>query len=82
MFRDVLRKVCVVELGHEVVGEAADGRAAVAVVAQCTPDLVLLDLHLPNLDGFSVLEEIRKISPFVKILILSSHCDEYTVYRS
>jgi two-component system response regulator NreC len=46
------------------------------------PDLVLLDLHLPSLDGFGVVEAIRKKAPQVKILILSSHCDEYTVFRS
>ncbi len=82
MFREVLRKVCGAELGHEVVGEAEDGKRAVEVVAQTRPDLVLLDLHLPSLDGFGVVEEIRKRAPQVKILVLSSHCDEYTVYRS
>ena len=54
MFREVLRKVCVQELRHEVVGEAGDGRRAVALVLGTSPDLVLLDLHLPNLDGFRV----------------------------
>ena len=82
MFREVLRKVCVAELDHEVVGEAADGARAVEVVAQTAPDLVLLDLHLPSLDGFGVVEAIRKRFPNVRILVLSSHCDEYTVYRS
>jgi DNA-binding NarL/FixJ family response regulator len=82
MFREVLRKVCVDELRHEVVGEAEDGERAVEVVARTSPDLVLLDLHLPSLDGFGVVEGIRKKAPLVKILILSSHCDEYTVFRA
>lgn len=82
MFREVLRKVCTVELGHEVVGEAGDGQGAVQVVATTRPDLVLLDLHLPLLDGFGVVEAIRIHVPSVRILVLSSHCDEYTVYRS
>jgi DNA-binding NarL/FixJ family response regulator len=82
MFREVLRKVCTEELKHEVVGEAADGRRAVDVVGRTSPDLVLLDLHLPTLDGFGVVEAIRKKAPNVKILVLSSHCDEYTVFRS
>ena len=82
MFREVLRKVCVQELRHEVVGEAADGRAAVEIVTRTSPDLVLLDLHLPSLDGFGVVDAIRKRSPGVRILVLSSHCDEYTVFRS
>jgi DNA-binding NarL/FixJ family response regulator len=82
MFREVLRKVCVEDLRHEVVGEAEDGKRAVEVVAHARPDLVLLDLHLPSLDGFGVVEAIRKMAPDVKILVLSSHCDEYTVFRS
>jgi DNA-binding NarL/FixJ family response regulator len=82
MFREVLRKVCADDLRHEVVGEAEDGARAVDVVGRLNPDLVLLDLHLPSLDGFGVVEAIRKKAPQVKILILSSHCDEYTVFRS
>ncbi len=82
MFREVLRKVCAEDLKHEVVGEADDGRKAVEVVARTAPELVLLDLHLPNLDGFGVVEEIRKIAPEVRVLVLSSHCDEFTVYRA
>lgn len=82
MFREVLRKVCTNELHHEVVGEAADGRRAVELVAELNPDLVLLDLHLPGLDGFGVLGEIRKKAPALRVLVLSSHCDEYTVFQA
>lgn len=81
MFRDVLRRVCEHELNHEIVGEAGDGRSAVKLVAAAKPDLVLLDLHLPNLDGFAVVDQIRESSPDSRILVLSSHCDEYTVFR-
>ncbi len=81
MFREVLRKVCAEELRHEIVGEAGDGRTAVGLALTTSPDLVLLDLHLPNLDGFGVVEALRKIAPEIRILVLSSHCDEYTVYR-
>lgn len=82
MFREVLRKVCETELGHRVVGEASDGRSAVALAANTKPELVLLDLHLPRLDGFAVLREIRKVEPAVRALVLSSHCDEYTVLEA
>ena len=81
MFREVLRKVCAEELRHEIVGEADDGRRAIELVAQVLPDLVLLDLHLPTLDGFAVLERLRKVSPHTRVLVLSSHCDNYTVFR-
>ena len=82
MFREVLRKVCETDLKHEVVGEADDGKRAVDLVAKTKPDLVLLDLHLPNLDGFGVAEAIKAKAPDVRILVLSSHCDEYTVFRA
>lgn len=82
MFRDVLRKICVDDLRHDVVGEAEDGRHAVALVAETGPDLVLLDLHLPNLDGFGVVEAIRETQPNVRALVLSSHCDSCTVFRA
>jgi len=82
MFREVIRRICEVELHHQVVGEAEDGRKAVQVVLEQKPDLVLLDLHLPNLDGFGVIEEIRKRLPEVMVLVLSSHCDDYTVFRA
>lgn len=81
MFREVLRKVCARDLHHDVVGEAADGATAVELVARTSPDLVLLDLHLPNLDGFGVVEAVQQVAPKIRILVLSSHCDEYTVYR-
>lgn len=82
MFREVLRKVCAVDLQHEVVGEAGDGRSAVGLALTAKPELVLLDLHLPNLDGFGVLDALRQLAPEIRVLLLSSHCDEYTVYRA
>lgn len=82
MFREVLRKVCTRELHHEIVGEAGDGRTAVQLVLKTKPDLVLLDLHLPKLDGFGVVEALQLASPGIRILVLSSHCDDYTVFRT
>ena len=82
LFREILRKLCADELRHEVVGEAGDGESAVELIARVAPDLVLLDLHLPKLDGFGVLDAIRQAAPRLKVLVLSSHCDEYTVFRA
>ena len=82
MFREVIRRICEVELRHQVVGEAADGQKAVEIILTQKPDLILLDLHLPNLDGFGVIERVKKQLPEMLILVLSSHCDDYTVYRA
>jgi DNA-binding NarL/FixJ family response regulator len=51
--------------GFEVVGEAADGAAALAAVAELRPELVLLDVQLPDLDGFSVAERFPADGPVV-----------------
>lgn len=82
MFREVLRKVCARDLRHEIVGEATDGLAAVQLVLRTQPDLVLLDLHLPKLDGFGVVDAVRVAAPETRVLVLSSHCDDYTVFRA
>lgn len=82
IFREVLRKICAIDLGHEVVGEAGDGVTAVEVIARTRPDVVLLDLQLPALDGFGVMAATAGAAPEIKFLILSSHCDAFTVHRA
>ena len=57
--------------GVEVVGEAEDGRAAVAAVEQLRPDLVLLDLSMPVLDGLQALPLVLAAHPPVKVLVVS-----------
>ena len=59
--------------GLEVCGEAANGRDAVAKARQLMPDLVILDVTMPVLDGFSAAREIHKLLPTVAILLLSMH---------
>jgi two-component system, NarL family, response regulator NreC len=59
--------------GLEVCGEAADGQEALAKALQLRPDLVILDITMPVLDGFSAAREIHKLLPGVGILLLSMH---------
>jgi DNA-binding NarL/FixJ family response regulator len=60
----------------EVVGEAGDGLSAIRCANDLSPDLVLLDLKMPKMDGISVIHEIKKISPGIKILALTMHQNE------
>ena len=57
--------------GFEVVGEAADGAAAVDLVAQSQPDLVMLDLHMPEVGGLEVLPAMRAEAPRAKFVVVS-----------
>lgn len=59
--------------GLEVCGEAANGREAVAKARELMPELVILDITMPVLDGFSAAREIHKAHPSVAILLFSMH---------
>lgn len=64
------------EADIEVVGEASDGEEAIAQVNVLIPDLLLLDLSMPKLNGVDCIEELMKIHPNLKILVLTMHDDE------
>jgi two-component system response regulator NreC len=81
MIRDVIRKVCSSEFGYTVVGETDSGVEAVDLILKRKPDVVVLDLSLPDMDGFNVAERVLKVMPSLRILMLSSHCDDYTLFR-
>jgi DNA-binding NarL/FixJ family response regulator len=81
LFRDVLRKACMADLGHEVVGEAGTGREALQVVPAVVPDLLILDIHLPDMDGFEVLTSLRSKRALIKTLVITSYFDEYMLCR-
>lgn len=57
----------------EVCAEASNGREAVAKASQLRPDLIILDITMPVLDGFSAAREIHKLLPDTAILLLSMH---------
>jgi len=59
----------------EVVAEASTGIQAVQLSAQHLPDVLLLDINMPEADGLSIIPEVQKISPHTKILILTMHED-------
>ncbi|MGA2691621.1 MAG: response regulator transcription factor [Opitutaceae bacterium] len=81
LFRDVLRSVCTRQLGHRVVGEAGNGHEALVVVPATLPDLLILDIHLPDMDGFEVLHCLRKKRALIKTLVVSSYFNEHTLVR-
>lgn len=65
----------------KVVGEAADGDEALQKTRELLPDVVLLDISMPRLNGLAVTELVRKETPSVKVLILSVHNNKEYIFR-
>ncbi len=71
--RQGLAKLLEAEPGFKVVGEAENGREAVGKVEKLLPDVVLMDIAMPMLNGIEATRQIKKISPKTKVVILSMH---------
>jgi len=66
----------------EIVGEASSGRETLALCQQLQPDLLLLDLSMPDLGGLEVLAELKRVSPGTRVAILSQYSDRGYVIRA
>lgn len=71
-FRLIIRTVLKRAGGIEVVDEAEDGLIALERAEQHEPDVVLLDLLMPNLDGFDTLPELRRLVPSARVIVLTA----------
>jgi DNA-binding NarL/FixJ family response regulator len=80
--RDGLRGMLDSQPDLEVIGEAADGQQALAAVAQCTPDVVLMDLRMPVVDGVDATRRICADHPTVRVLVLTTYDDDADIIRA
>lgn len=80
LVRQGLRRILEEMPGLEVVGEANDGLELLTLLGHLVPDMVILDIFMPNLRGIEAIYEIKKIRPEVKILILTMHKDKEYLY--
>ena len=79
--RELVRLVLESE-GIEVVGEVADGGAAVEEAGRCQPDVILLDISMPAMDGLEALPEIRRVAPQARVVVYSGFDNPVIVERA
>lgn len=80
LVRAGLRMLCESTDGVQVVGEAADGAQAVRLAAELTPDVILMDLRMPGVDGITAIGQVLSGRPEAKILVLTTFDDDDHLY--
>jgi DNA-binding NarL/FixJ family response regulator len=80
--RQGMRAVIDVEDDIEVVGEASDGAEAVRVCVRTQPDVMLMDLHMPELSGIEATKQVRTRSPSTAVLVLTMYDDDEMVFEA
>ena len=80
LLRAGLRALLNLQADIEVVGEAAAGAEALTIVQRLQPDVVLMDISLPGMDGLEVTEKLKKAHPNISVLILTMHDDRGFLY--
>ncbi|MBD3225269.1 MAG: response regulator [Caldithrix sp.] len=81
IIRKVIEKI-LITFNLEIVGTAADGAEALKLFKEKEPELVTLDITMPEIDGLTVLEEMLKINPQVKIMVVTALSDKPTGIRA
>jgi two-component system, NarL family, response regulator LiaR len=66
----------------EVIGQAADGIQAVEIIKKEKPDVVLLDMMMPNQDGLTTIPKVREVSPNTRILVVTAYAENDLVYQA
>ena len=81
-FREGLRNVLSVVEDLEVIGEAEDGAQALAVVESLQPDVVIMDINIPILNGLQATRKIKSEQPHINVVILTAYDDDEQIYHA
>ncbi|MFD2369402.1 response regulator [Brevibacillus sp. GCM10020057] len=82
LFREGVKRILEMEEDFKVVGEGADGAEAARLAEEHKPDVLLMDINMPNINGVSAAENVIAASPSTRVIMLSIHDDEGYVYRT
>ena len=82
LFRQGLARLLSLEADMEVLAEAVDGRAAIALAEQHQPDVILMDMRMPQVDGVAATREIHQRLPWIRILVLSTFDEDDYIQAS
>jgi len=82
IFRDGLRKLLTADDNITIVGEASDGNECIKLISKLKPDIVLLDLRMPDKDGLAVLEEVNFDTLPTRVIVLTAAEDDRDVIRA
>lgn len=82
MVRELMVQICRGSFPKAEVFAAADGKSGLERCRNLRPDIVLLDLDLPDCDGLDLVAAIRGLHPGVRIVVVTSHSDDYAIHRS
>jgi DNA-binding NarL/FixJ family response regulator len=76
LVREGIRVMLKLQPDFEVVGEAQDGRKAVTMAIELCPDVILMDIAMPGMNGLEATRQVLKARPETKVVILTAHCDD------
>ncbi len=80
LFREGLRQICELLGGFDVIGEAENGKQAVELACQLEPDIVLMDINMPEMDGVQATSVITATKPAIRVVILTMYRQERYVF--
>lgn len=77
-----IRELIRIESDYEVIGSAATAEIAISLIKKYQPDIVLMDVNMPDMDGITAIQEIKKLNQKVKVIAVTGYDDSDLIYRA